>query len=317
MFGLDLGNKASVLAVVTESGAADTLPNAIGSRTTPTAVGYGAQQRFLGEAAVAQKMTNCRNTIEGIPALLGRCTVDTDAVLSVTEAGGDGVRVIYRGAEVTIATQAVVGAFVGGIVRMARANSDLGAPEPAIVLAVPSYFSGVQRQSLHHAATVGGARVANLCEEADATALFYAHERLSNSAPAPDTLGVSAILFIDSGHNHTTAFLALFDRSARALRVVDQEVVLVGGRDFDRVLASKFEADFQLQKSTPISSERARLRLLLEAEKAKEVLSANGSYNTMVEELQDGLDFSVSAQRIELNSACDSASKSPQSVSAS
>ena len=300
MFGLDLGNYTSSLASVAGTGA-DVLPNTIGNRTPPTAVGYGAQKRFLAEDAIAQRNTNWRNTFVGLPSLLGRCGLATDAAeLAATESGGDGVRVNYRNSELTVAAEAIVGAYIGGMVHQAR--GECGGKDPAMVFAVPSCFSEVQRLALHSSAVIAGAQRVQLCDETVATALFYAHDRLSGPA-CPEAS--SAVMFVDAGHNHTTMFVAAFDCESRTLCVVDSEVVMVGGRDFDALLASKFEADFLEAKGVKITSDRARLRLLAEAEKAKEVLSANSSWEALMEELQDGLDFKLSATRDELKALGD------------
>lgn len=304
MFGLDVGNLDSALAILQGAGA-DTLPNSIGSRVTPTIVSYGERQRSLGDEAAGQRRTNSRNTLVGLPSLLGRCAAEDDVARASTEAGGDAVRVSYGGRELTVAVEAVLGAYIGGFVRLARDSQPVAGQEPSFVLAVPSYFTVVQRHALAHAGAIAGARVAQLCDETVATALFYAHERLSGAggAGAPS----QAVLFVDCGHCHTTAFVVFFDQSARALRVIDSETVLVGGRDLDALLAQKFEREIQEQKGVEITSARAKLRLLLEAEKAKKVLSANSSWSTMIEELQEGLDFAAAATRDELCALCEAA----------
>ena len=91
------------------------------------------------------------------------------------------------------------------------------------------------------------------------------------------------------------------------LRVVDSETILVGGRDLVALLAQKFERDVHEQKGVEITSQRAKLRLLSEAERAKKVLSANSSWNALLEELQEGLDFAAQATRDEFTQLCDEA----------
>ena len=305
MFALDLGNHTSVLAVV-DGGGADTVPNAIGSRATPTVVSYGAQQRYLGEDAASQRVTNSANTVEGLPSLLGRRAAGGGggADPATTELGGDGVRVSYGGKELTLANEAVVGAYMAGMVQLARNVHPVPGQEPALVLAVPSYYTAVQRHALAHAGTIAGARIAQLCDETIATALFYAHERLADAA---QTSRSQAVLFVDAGHCHTTAFVVHYDHASGTLRVVDSETILVGGRDLVALLAQKFERDVQEQKGVQITTRRAKLRLLAEAEKAKKVLSANSSWSTLMEELQEGLDFEAKASRDEFTELCDAA----------
>eukprot|EP01043_Picozoa_sp_COSAG02_P034232 COSAG02_NODE_2383_length_8991_cov_40.938934_7_plen_660_part_00 len=304
MFGLDLGDHTCVLAAV-EGAGADTVPNAIGSRATPTVVSYGGRQRYLGEDAVAQRVTNSANTVEGLASLLGRRRWSSTggAEPATTELGGDGVRVSYGGSDITLANEAVVGAYMAGMVQLARSVNPVAGREPALVLAVPSYYTPVQRHALAHAGAIAGGQVAQLCDETVATALFYAHERLKD---APQNSS-QAVLFVDAGHCHTTAFVVHYDHAAGTLRVVDNETILVGGRDFVALLAQKFERDVHEQKGVEITTRRAKLRLLSEAEKAKKVLSANSSWSAVLEELQDGLDFAAQASRDEFTQLCDAA----------
>eukprot|EP01043_Picozoa_sp_COSAG02_P078416 COSAG02_NODE_17640_length_989_cov_2.312360_1_plen_136_part_10 len=136
MFGLDLGDHTCVLAAVEGTGA-DTVPNAIGSRATPTVVSYGGRQRYLGEDAAAQRVTNSANTVEGLASLLGRRRWSSTggAEPATTELGGDGVRVSYAGSEITLANEAVVGAYMAGMVQLARSVHPIPGQEPALVLA--------------------------------------------------------------------------------------------------------------------------------------------------------------------------------------
>lgn len=304
MFALDIGDHTSVLATVAGTGA-DTVPNAIGSRATPTVVSYGARQRYLGEDAAAQRVTNSANTVEGLPSLLGRRAASGNggAEAATTEIGGDGVRVSYGGREITVANEAVVGGYMAGMVQLARNVHPMAGQEPMLVLAVPSYYTPVQRHALAHAGAIAGGQIAQLCDETVATALFYAHDRLKDA----DQTSSQAVLFVDAGHCHTTVFVVHYDLASSTLRVVDTETILVGGRDFVALLAQKFERDVHKQKGVEITSRRAKLRLVSEAEKAKKVLSANSSWSAVLEELQDGLDFTAQASREEFTELCDSA----------
>ena len=67
MFGLDLGDHTCVLAAV-EGAGADTVPNAIGSRATPTVVSYGGPEvGMLCAAGKVKKLVFGFATLDAIP----------------------------------------------------------------------------------------------------------------------------------------------------------------------------------------------------------------------------------------------------------
>src|SRR2546427_186034 len=78
--GIDLGTTNSVVAVL-EGGEPAVVPNAEGSRTTPSVVGFSKTGEILvGEVAKRQAITNPDRTIRSIKRQMGRrdWTVDVD-----------------------------------------------------------------------------------------------------------------------------------------------------------------------------------------------------------------------------------------------
>src|SRR5947199_10872485 len=78
--GIDLGTTNSVVAVL-EAGEPTVIPNAEGSRTTPSVVGYSKGGEVLvGEVAKRQAITNPDRTVRSIKREMGRkdWTIDID-----------------------------------------------------------------------------------------------------------------------------------------------------------------------------------------------------------------------------------------------
>src|SRR3982751_5369843 len=78
--GIDLGTTNSVVAVL-EGGEPTVIPNAEGSRTTPSVVGFtkGAGDVLVGEVAKRQAITNPDRTIRSVKRHMGtNWTVDID-----------------------------------------------------------------------------------------------------------------------------------------------------------------------------------------------------------------------------------------------
>ena len=70
--GIDLGTTNSVIATV-EGGQPTVIPNAEGSRTTPSVVAFTKDgERLVGQVAKRQAFTNPENTIFSIKRFMGR-----------------------------------------------------------------------------------------------------------------------------------------------------------------------------------------------------------------------------------------------------
>ncbi|MCA9255777.1 MAG: Hsp70 family protein, partial [Phycisphaerales bacterium] len=72
IIGIDLGTTNSVVAVM-EGGQPKVLTNSMGSRTTPSVVGFTDKgERLVGQVARHQQVTNPKNTIYSIKRFMGR-----------------------------------------------------------------------------------------------------------------------------------------------------------------------------------------------------------------------------------------------------
>src|SRR5437588_11245337 len=99
--GIDLGTTNSVIAVV-EAGKPTVIPNAEGSRTTPSVVAFTDQgERLVGQLARRQAILNPKGTISSVKRFIGRRYEEVqDEIKTVTYdvvAGPDGmVRIKVR-----------------------------------------------------------------------------------------------------------------------------------------------------------------------------------------------------------------------------
>ena len=71
--GIDLGTTNSVVAATMEGGQAEVIPNAEGSRTTPSVVAFTEDgQRLVGQVAKRQAILNPEATIYSAKRFIGR-----------------------------------------------------------------------------------------------------------------------------------------------------------------------------------------------------------------------------------------------------
>lgn len=157
------------------------------------------------------------------------------------------------------------------------------------VITVPAYFTDAQIRSTMIAGQIAGLEVMQLVKEPTAAALSYAM-KLKN-------FRVSEMLLVFDLGGGT------FDVSILQLKKGNFEVLAVngdsmlGGEDFDQVLADYLLGEFKLRAGQTQVSPRTRARFLKAAEGAKRRLSSSMMTDVVVEGVIDGDDFHVRLTR--------------------
>src|SRR5688572_33241482 len=151
--GVDLGTTNSVVAVL-EGGEPVVVPNAEGSRTTTSVVGFSKSGEILvGEVAKRQAITNPDRTVRSVKRQMG----SKDWALDV-----DGKR---------WTPQEISAQILGKLKRDAEAY--LGDTVTQAVVTVPAYFDDSQRQATKEAGQIAGLEVLRIINEPTAAALAY------------------------------------------------------------------------------------------------------------------------------------------------
>src|SRR5204862_101338 len=151
--GIDLGTTNSVISTM-EAGEPVVIPNAEGSRMTPSVVAFSKNGEILvGEVAKRQAITNPDRTIRSIKREQGRkdWSIDVDGKKwTPQEISAQILGKLKRDAE----------AYVGDKVTQA-------------VVTVPAYFDDAQRQATKEAGQIAGLEVLRIINEPTAAALAY------------------------------------------------------------------------------------------------------------------------------------------------
>ncbi|HMJ77762.1 MAG TPA: Hsp70 family protein, partial [Iamia sp.] len=150
--GIDLGTTNSVVSVL-EAGDPLVIPNAEGSRTTPSVVAFSkAGEVLVGEVAKRQAITNPGRTIRSVKRQMG-----TDWSIEV-----DGKA--YTAQEISART----------LMKLKRdAEAYLGDTVTQAVITVPAYFDDAQRTATKEAGQIAGLEVLRIINEPTAAALAY------------------------------------------------------------------------------------------------------------------------------------------------
>jgi len=185
IIGIDLGTTNSVVAVM-EGGEAKVIPNAEGSRTTPSVVAFTkANERLVGQVAKRQSITNPNNTVFSIKRFMGRrheeVTEEAKMVpYELSRADNGDVRVSANGKSYS---PPEISAMI--LQKLKQAAEDyLGGKIERAVITVPAYFNDAQRQATKDAGRIAGLQVERLVNEPTAAALAYGLDKKSDQTIA-------------------------------------------------------------------------------------------------------------------------------------
>ncbi|MDG1937443.1 MAG: molecular chaperone DnaK [Pseudomonadales bacterium] len=273
IIGIDLGTTNSCVSVL-DGGTSRVIENAEGDRTTPSVVGYTADDEVLvGQSAKRQAVTNPTNTVFAVKRLIGRkfedkvVQKDISMVPYTISKADNGDAWVEAGGEKMAPPQ--VSAQV--LMKMKKTAEDfLGETVTEAVITVPAYFNDSQRQATKDAGKIAGLDVKRIINEPTAAALAYGMDKRG---------GDRTIAVYDLGGG-------TFDISIIEIADVDGEMqfevlstngdTFLGGEDFDMALIEYLADEFEKDSGMSLKGDPLAMQRLKEAgEKAKIELSSS------------------------------------------
>lgn len=264
IIGIDLGTTNSCVAVM-EGGEPVVIPNAEGSRTTPSVVAFTKNGEILvGAVAKRQAITNPQNTIFSIKRFMGRRYEEvTEEIKRVPykvvrrENGDAAVEVMGK-----IYTPPEISARI--LQKMKQTAEDyLGEKVTKAVITVPAYFNDSQRQATKDAGRIAGLEVLRIINEPTAAALAYGLDKKKDETIAVYDLG---------GGTFDISILELGE-GVFEVKSTNGDTHL-GGDDFDQRLIDYVADEFKKETGIDLRNDPMALQRLKEAcEKAKCELS--------------------------------------------
>ena len=263
--GIDLGTTNSVIAAM-EGGKPTVIPNAEGSRTTPSVVAFTDQgERLVGQLARRQAILNPKGTIYSAKRFIGRRYDEVASELSAVSfdvvPGPDG------SARFKIRDRLYAPEEISALVlrKLAEdASKFLGEKVTEAVITVPAYFNDAQRQATKDAGRIAGLEVLRIINEPTAAALAYGLDKKQNE---------TVLVFDLGGGTFDVSILDIGD-GVIEVRATSGDTHL-GGDDFDRRIVDFLADEFQRDNGIDLRADPQALQRLFEAaEKAKVELSS-------------------------------------------
>jgi molecular chaperone DnaK len=241
--GLDLGTTNSVVSTL-EAGEPAVIPNAEGSRTTPSVVAFSKTGEVLvGEVAKRQAITNPDRTIRSVKRHMGTSwSIDIDGQhYTPQEISARILQKLKRDAE----------AYLGDTVQQA-------------VITVPAYFDDAQRQATKEAGEIAGLEVLRIINEPTAAALAYGLDKEHD---------LTILVFDLGGGTFDVSVLELGDGVFEVKSTAGN--THLGGDDWDQRVIDWMVAEFKGAHGVDLAADKmATQRLKEAAEKAKIELSS-------------------------------------------
>jgi molecular chaperone DnaK len=265
--GIDLGTTNSVMAVM-EGGESTVIPNAEGSRLTPSVVAMTpGGERLVGQFAKRQAVMNPENTVNSVKRFIGRkfsdpsVARDAKLVPYKISAAANGDVQIHMG-DKAYSPQEISAMILQKLKTDAEAY--LGDKVDKAVITVPAYFNDAQRQATKDAGRIAGLEVSRIINEPTASSLAYGLDKKKDEEIAVYDLG---------GGTYDISVLDIAE-GVFEVKATNGDTHL-GGDDFDQEIINWLADEFKRENGIDLRNDRQALQRLKEAaEKAKIELSS-------------------------------------------
>ncbi|KAI8324653.1 heat shock protein 70 [Martensiomyces pterosporus] len=298
--GFDVGNLQSVIAVARNRGI-DIVANEVSNRATPSMVSFGPKQRYVGESAKNQEMSNFKNTVGALKRLIGRSYSEPEVQefesqfigCKLCDVNGEvGVEVDYLGEPTKFSATQLYSMYLGKLRDITSA--ELNGAVSDVVISVPAWYTDRQRRAVQQASSIAGLNCLRVLNDSTAAAVGYGITKSDLPEDKPRN-----VVFVDLGHSSFTVSVVAFKKGELKVKSVAYDRS-VGGRSFDKALLDHFIEVFNDKYKIDIrSNNKAQVRLRAACEKLKKILSANTSAPITVENLMNDIDASAMYSRDE------------------
>ena len=240
--GIDLGTTFSAVAVL-EGGKPAIIPNAEGTRTTPSVVHVKDDEIIVGQVARNQAIIDPSHTIRSIKRKMG-----TDEKVEID---GKDYTPEQISAMILQKLKRDAEAYLGQTVRNA-------------VITVPAYFNDAQRQATKNAGEIAGLNVLRIINEPTAAALAYGLDKQGKDH--------TILVFDFGGGTFDVSILELGDGIFEVKSTSGDN--FLGGDDVDQLIIDHLVKTFKSSTGIDLRNDATAMQRLKEAaEKAKIELS--------------------------------------------
>merc|ERR1711953_1053722 len=260
------GTTNSVVAVI-ESGQPNVIPNAEGSRTTPSIVAYTKKKELLvGPIAKRQAGINPENTFFSVKRFIGSkenelLKESKRLPYKVIKDKDNNIKINCSSLNKKFSPEEISAQVLRKLSN--DASTYLDQEVKKAVITVPAYFNDSQRQATKDAGTIAGLEVLRIINEPTAASLAYGLDKKENE---------TVLVFDLGGGTFDVSVLEVGDGVFEVLSTSGD--THLGGDDFDKQIVDWLAKTFEGKEGINLITDIQALQRLTEAaEKAKIELS--------------------------------------------
>ncbi len=267
ILGIDLGTTNSCMAIM-EGGESKVIPNAEGSRTTPSVVAFTKNgERLVGATAKRQAVTNSQNTVFSVKRFMGRRYEEVEHEIHLVPYKV--VKAKNGDAHIEIGDKTYSPPEISAmILQKLKTDAEAYAGEEIkeAVITVPAYFNDRQRQATKDAGRIAGLDVKRIINEPTAASLAYGLDKKK----ADEKIAVYDL----GGGTFDISILEIGD-GVFEVKATNGDTHL-GGDDFDEKIIDWLVDEFKKDNGINLRDDPMAVQRLKEAaEKAKCELSSS------------------------------------------
>lgn len=321
IIGIDFASDSIKVAIVQPSTPLEIVSNFQSKRKTPAAVSFYRGERIFGSDATALQGRKPELTFSNIYRMIGRSIYHPIIqefekqyfpyqFYSNETTGSTSLQLL--GAHYT--PEELMALLLQHVQEMSEAFG--GKSVKDCVITVPSFFTHHERDAVYTAASIAELNVLSLVEENIAAAVHYTLDRTFDTPynlmffnMGAGSVQVSVVQFTshivkEAGRNKTIGSFQVLGKAWDSS---------LGGFNFDVRLAEVLADRFNLIWESKTSGKEKNLRnfpqpmtkLRIQANKVKEILSANTEFPVKIEQLHADIDLNTKVTRAEFENACE------------
>ena len=331
--GIDLGTTNSCIGAF-RNGAVEIIPNQIMERTTPSVVSFCGKEICIGEQTKNKIFRDPEKVIYSIKRIIGKRYDEPNfnkliynlAYKNKIKSDKNNRPII----NVDFKGQSYYPEEISAMILKRlkeNAESYLNEKIKKVVITIPAYFTETQREATKIAGEGAGLEVIKIINEPTAAALAYGLGEkkdikrledddnfflLNTPTPTEDNLDEKKILVFDLGGGtlDVTCLKIIKDDDGPQFEILGHSGnTLLGGDDFDDILVKyciqAFKKEFKIDINNRNSEDiKARKRLKIACERAKQILSYEPETRISIESLYNDNDLQLSITRAKFEDLC-------------
>ena len=268
IIGIDLGTTNSAMAVI-NAGEPEIIESSEGRRTVPSVVAINPKtdERFVGELARRQAITNPKDTIYSSKRFIGRRFDDPSVQKDMKRVSFELKKLKNGDVGIDLKGETRPPAEISAMVlRKLKEDAEkkLGEKVDQAVITVPAYFNDSQREATKVAGQIAGLEVLRIINEPTAASLAYGLDKKGDRTIAVYDLG---------GGTFDVTILTIGD-GVFEVKSTNGDTHL-GGDDFDLNIVDYLSDEFKKEHLIDLREDpAAHQRLRVESERAKIELSS-------------------------------------------